>query len=47
MSTTRIRLTLRPDQDGAKGLRAQYGDRLVCVRYRYGAQTQKRYKTVA
>ena len=30
MANVRIRLTLRPDQDGAKGLRAQYGDRLVC-----------------
>ena len=35
MHGTRIRLTLHPDQDGAKGLRAEYGERLVCVRYRY------------
>lgn len=46
MHNTRIRLTLHPDQDGAKGLRAAYGDRLVCVRYRYDEQNQKRYKTV-
>ena len=46
MSNTRIRLTLRPDQAGAKGLRAQYGERLVGVRYRYDAQQQKRDKTV-
>jgi hypothetical protein len=46
MQGTRIRLTLHPDQDGAKGLRAEYGDRLVCMRYRYDAQKQKRYKTV-
>ncbi len=46
MHNTRIRLTLHPDQDGAKGLRAEYGNRLVCVRYRYDAQNQKRYKTV-
>ena len=25
---------------------SQYGDRLVCVRYWYDAQKQKRYKTV-
>ena len=46
MQNTRIRLTLQPGQDGAKGLQAEYGDRLVCVRYRYDAQKQKRYKTV-
>jgi hypothetical protein len=27
-------------------LLAQYGDRLVCVRYRYDAQRKKRFKTV-
>ena len=42
----RTRLTLHPHQDGAKGLRAQYGDRLVCVRYRCDEQEKKRYKTV-
>ena len=46
MHNSRIRLTLPPDQDGAKGLRAEYGERLVCVRYRYNTQQQKRYKTV-
>src|SRR5437867_7609913 len=29
-----------------KQLVAQYGDRLICVRYRYGAQRKKRFKTV-
>jgi hypothetical protein len=43
---TRIRLTLHPDQDGAKALRAEYGERSVCVRYRYDVQNRKRYKTV-
>jgi len=42
----RIRLTLHPEQHGAKQLHAQYGDRLVCVRYRYDEQRHKRYKTV-
>ena len=46
MHNARIRLTLHPNQDGAKGLRAKYGERLVCVRYRYDTQRQKRYKTV-
>ena len=42
----RIRLTLHPGQNGAKQLQAQYGDRLVCVRYRYDEHQQKRFKTV-
>ena len=46
MFNTRIRLTLHPGQNGAKQLQAQYGDRLVCVRYRYDEQQQKRFKTV-
>jgi hypothetical protein len=31
---------------GTKQLVEQYGDRLVCVRYRYDAVRRKRYKTV-
>ena len=42
----RMLLHLKPDQKGTKQLLAQYGDRLVCVRYRYGAQQKKRFKTV-
>lgn len=42
----RTRLILRPGQRGTKRLVAQYGDRLVCVRYRYDAQQHKRYKTI-
>jgi hypothetical protein len=41
-----IRLTLSPGQKGTKKLLAQYGDQLVCVRYRYDQQRQKRIKTV-
>jgi hypothetical protein len=41
-----IRSTVRPGQRGAKKLLAQYGDQLVCVRYRYDEQRQKRVKTV-
>ena len=42
----RTRLTLKPGQAGTKQLVEQYGDRLVCVRYRYDAAARKRYKTV-
>jgi hypothetical protein len=37
-STSRVRLHLKPGQKGTKQLLAQYGDRLICVRYRYDAQ---------
>ena len=40
------RSTLKSGQKGTKRLSAEYGDRLVCVRYRYDAQKKKRYKTV-
>ncbi len=33
-------------QKGAKRLTREYGDRLVCVRYRYDEQAGKRYTTV-
>ena len=42
----RTLLHLKPEQKGTKKLLAQYGDRLVCVRYRYDAQRKKRFKTV-
>ncbi len=42
----RTRLMLPPNQDGAKELRDQYGDRLVCVRYRYDEVKKERGKTV-
>jgi len=41
-----IRSTIHPGQRGAKKLLTQYQDRLVCVRYRYDEQRQKRLKTV-
>ena len=44
--TMRTRLHLKPGQRGTKLLLAQYGDRLVCVRFRYDAQCRKRFKTV-
>lgn len=45
-SSARVRLRLKPGQKGTKRLLAQYGDRLICVRYRYDAQRKKRFKTV-
>jgi hypothetical protein len=40
------RLTLAPGQNGTKKLLARYGDRLVCVRYRYDSERAVRHKTV-
>ena len=42
----KVLLSLRPGQPGTKGLVREFGERLVCVRYRYDKQTQTRYKTV-
>ena len=42
----RTSTTIQPGQRGAKKFVSQYGDRLVCVRYRQDAQRQKRFKTV-
>jgi hypothetical protein len=39
-------LHLKPGQKGTKRLLEQYGDRLICVRYRYDAQQPRRFKTV-
>lgn len=41
----KTRLNLKPGQKGTRTLVATYGDRLVCVRYRYDYDTRKRYKT--
>lgn len=40
------RVKLRPGQKGTKKLVAQYGDSLVCVRYRYDPEKRKQMKTV-
>ncbi len=42
----RIRLTRRPGQPGTKKLLGEYGERLICVRYRYDDELQERIKTV-
>ena len=46
-STSRVRLHLKPGQKGTKQLLSQYGDRLICVRYRYDVQRKKRLKNGA
>ena len=40
------RLKLKPGQKGTKRLVDQYGDDLVCVRYRYDEESHTRLKTV-
>ena len=42
----RTKSTLLPSDRGARRLYEQYGEQLVCVRYRYDEQLQKRFKTV-
>jgi hypothetical protein len=41
-----IKATLAPGQNGTKQLLKQFGDQLLCVRYRYDKLRQKRMKTV-
>ncbi len=40
------RLSLAPGQNGTKKLFARYGERLICVRYRYDTRRGVRHKTV-
>lgn len=42
----KTRLVLKPGQKGTKKLMDKYGDRLVCVRYRYDADRKMRLKTI-
>jgi hypothetical protein len=37
---------MKPGQPGTKQFLEQYGEQLVCVRYRYDAQMRKRIKTI-
>jgi hypothetical protein len=39
-------LVLRPGSRGTRKLLAEYGKRMVCVRYRYDERLKRRYKTV-
>jgi hypothetical protein len=40
------RKKLKPGQPGTKKLFAEYGENLVCVRYRYDAENKRRLKTI-
>ena len=42
----RTRLTRQPGQPGTKQLFAEYGEKLICVRYRYDEVKRRRVKTV-
>ena len=42
----KTRLTLKPGRKGTKSLVNMYGERLVCIRYRYDPDLKKRFKTV-
>ena len=40
------RVTLKPGDKGTKSMVERFGERLICVRYRYDAARRVRYKTV-
>ena len=42
----KTRLILKPGQKGTKRLAEIYGESLLCVRFRYDEESQKRLKTV-
>lgn len=46
LQATRVAKRIRPTQPGAIKLAEQYGERLVCVRYRHDATGRYRYTTV-
>ena len=39
-------MVLRPGQKGTQKLQQEYGEALVCVRYRYDGESSRRVKTV-
>jgi hypothetical protein len=42
----KTRLILKPGQRGTKSLAKEYGDALLCIRFRYDAELRQRLKTV-
>ena len=42
----KTRLILKPGQRGTKALAKEYGNALLCVRFRYDAELRQRLKTV-
>jgi len=41
-----IRTVRKPGDKGTQALMQEYGERLICIRYRYDPANRKRYKTV-
>lgn len=41
-----IRTVRKPGNKGTQALMQKYGERLVCIRYRYHPTQKKRFKTV-
>ncbi|MBN1155129.1 hypothetical protein JXB12_09460 [candidate division KSB1 bacterium] len=46
LMTAITRKTVLPGDPGTMKLVAEYGDRLICVRYKYDVEGRRRYKTV-
>ena len=42
----KTKLHLKPGENGTKSLVKKYGDRLICVRYRYDEEKKRKYKTI-
>ena len=42
----KTRLILKPGQRGTKSLAKEYGNALLCVRFRYDAESRQRLKTI-
>jgi hypothetical protein len=42
----KTRTKVNPGQKGTKKLMSEYGDALVCVRYRYDVKKRKQFKTI-
>jgi hypothetical protein len=41
-----VKTVRNPGEPGTRRLAARYGERLICVRYRYDPIRQRRYKTI-
>ncbi len=42
----KVGMVLRPGQEGTQKLQEEFGEALVCVRYRYDGESSRRIKTV-
>ncbi|HFD92187.1 MAG TPA: hypothetical protein ENJ22_02745 [Gammaproteobacteria bacterium] len=41
-----VKCTIPAGENGTKQLQREYGEQLICVRYRYDRKRQKRFKTI-